>query len=154
MDEEIDLEDDFEDYYDEKDEEKVEKKEAKTKATKKKKEKKSQETEIDLDLDDNNDNNDFDLDNDEEDSFKISGIVKYLVILVLGGLITIGLLYFGGFLSGAQDCPKCEICPSVEDINCPEPVCEECAACPEVSGDCPKLTSERCQALFGDELTS
>ena len=147
MDKEIEIEDDFGDYYDEneEEEEKVEKKEVKTKAAKKKKTKKkekeaTEDKEIDLDAGD--DELDFD---DSDSSFKISGTIKYLVILVLGGIITIGLLYFSGYLSGAAECPQCEECSGVAD-DCPE--------CPEPDADCPKLTSERCRALFGEEIAT
>lgn len=143
-----DIEDDFEDYYDDKEEnteEKVEKKEVKTKATKKKKTKKEETKEEikEVDLDINNDS-DFDFDDDDEDSFKFGGLIKYLVVLVLGALIMTGLLHFGGFLGDAEtvpasekvDCPVCEECEESPALDCPEP-------------QCPKLTSQRCKELFG-----
>ena len=93
-----------------------------------------------------NDNNDLDLD-DGDDSFKIGGAIKYLVVLVLGALFMTGLLYFGGFFGETQSCPECDECSELEDVDCP--VCEdaECDECPEP--ECPKLTSQRCNELFG-----
>ncbi len=68
-------------------------------------------------------------------------LIKYILTLLFGGAIAVGIIYYGGFeIVKCPECiePECPSCPTVECPPCLELGCPPCPKCHTTEEICPK----------------